>query len=221
MIALNITSTCDNFLFIITALDALRMPSELLSRIAFRTILWVRHPFFNPRRLTDSDFLATIHVGEYQYFSNRSFYRKNWFIQNLFTPFTSVSSRKLPMDGKVKIIYLGALFQVKGFGHIARQWSSIKRIVPNAELHVIGSSSTYGKVPEHEMIPCDSEFAEEILMSIPLTDISEGRVVFHGNLGHEKFELMRNAHFAILNPTGASEAFPASPLNAWHVVCLL
>jgi len=175
---------------------------------------WVHHPFQFDWMLKQRPVFAYVHVGQYQYYSNRFFYPSNWYIQN---PFVSVNARhssKFPdKDVVTKIIYLGSLFRVKGFGYVAQQWDAIKKIIPNSELHVIGSSLTYGRSPEHPLIPCDSDFANEILGFIPLADIKDKRVIFHGNLGGEKYDLMRSAHFAILNPTGASEAFPASPLE--------
>jgi len=157
---------------------------------------------------------AIVHVGSYQYFSNKLFYHSNWHIQNPFNIQSDNVLKELPSSGSpIRIIYLGALLRVKGFGHLVRHWKRLKLSIPNIELHVIGSSATYGKKPKHELIPCDRNFAEEVLSFIPVEDIKSGSVVFHGNLGEEKFELMRSAHLAILNPTGASEAFPASPLE--------
>jgi len=177
-------------------------------------VAWLHHPFQFNAQITRLRLAAHVHVGAYQYYSNRPFYRANWYIQN---PFTSValSSDYTPLTGAapLRIIYLGTLIRVKGFGHLARQWSSIKAAVPGVELHVIGSSATYGKKPEHDVVPCDLDFAEEILAAIPVSDIESGQVVFHGNLGEEKVDVIRSGHIAILNPTGASEAFPASPLE--------
>ncbi len=80
-------------------------------------------------------------------------------------------------------------------------------------MHVIGSCSTYGDEPESTLIPTALSYADEILSYISEEDISNGSVIFHGNLGEEKFDIIRQCNFAILNPTGKTEAFPASPLE--------
>lgn len=202
------------FLIICTMSIACTINNEVLSRLAKKIIIWLRHPFQLVPEVKKLGCVAHVHVGEYQYYSNQAFYPASWFIQN---PFVSdeINPQKQCSENHsiIKIIYLGALFRAKGFGHIARHWSAIKNVLPNVQLHVIGSSETYGKNSEHKLIPCDADFAQEILHNIPLKDIETGKVVFYGNLGEEKFEVMRSAHFAILNPTGASEAFPASPLE--------
>lgn len=203
-----------NTVIILPAVMVRSVELILIKKFQKRLVAWVHHPFQCEPLLLKMRFAAHVHVGSYQYFSNASFYRNNWYINSPFVLPDNIPGRVAPdVDSKIRIIYLGALIEVKGFGHLARQWSSIKNALSEVELHVIGSSSTYGKSAEHEFIPCDSNFAEEILKYIPLDDIEAKRVVFHGNLGQEKFRIMRSAHLAILNPTGASEAFPASPLE--------
>ena len=203
-----------SFLIVSTMTIAISIEKQLLQKLSQKTIIWLHHPFQMVPEVKNLGCAAHVHVGDYQFHSNKTFYSSSWFIQNPFLSCSTDTGKAFPpSNGVIKIVYLGALLKVKGFGHLARQWSSIKNILPEVELHVIGSSATYGKSPEHALIPCDLDFAEEILKYIPLEDIKDRRVVFHGNLGQEKFEIMRSAHFAILNPTGDSEAFPASPLE--------
>lgn len=202
--------------FLIILPQALVRSAERQSIEKFREqiIAWVHHPFQYDPLLRKMRLAGHVHVGSYQYFSNAPFYRNNWEINNPFVLPNSTYRKVRPdLGSKIRVVYLGALIKAKGFGDIARQWASIKEILPSVELHVIGSSATYGNSPEHAVVPCDSGLAEEILNHIPMEDIKKERVIFHGNLGQEKFEIMRSAHFAILNPTGASEAFPASPLE--------
>ena len=203
-----------NFVIILPVSLLRSAETALVEKFREHIVGWVHHPFQFDYLVQRLRLVAQVHVGEFQYYSNSSFYNVNWHINNPFVlPDVSHGQRKAVTDPKIRVVYLGALVKVKGFGHLARQWSAIKNVLPEVELHIIGSSATYGKPPEHRLIPCDLNFAEEILSHIPLADIEEGKVVFHGNLGQEKFEIMRSAHFAILNPTGASEAFPASPLE--------
>ena len=182
-----------------------------------RIIAWQHHPFNLDVRIVRMGIRAHVSVGSYQYYSNRPFYGSMWHIQN---PFTAVTVDRSPSTLKggggsrrTRIVFLGALIRAKGFLHIAKQWHAIQNVIPGAELHVIGSSATYGKQPEHSIVPCDRDLATDILNFIPKRDIDDGRVTFHGNLGDERFDILKNADVAILNPTGQTEAFPASPLE--------
>ena len=185
---------------------------SLLRRHRRNIVAWMHHPFMLDLRLFN--LIAHVHVGTYQYFSNSLFYKHNWHINNIFSLPGDFSIRSAPQHGsKLRLVCLGSLVRGKGFVHVARQWPSIKYHFPGAELHVIGSAETYGLPIEHPIIPCANDLANEILESIPIDDIKSGAVVFHGNLGEEKFKILRSSHFALLNPTGATEAFPASPLE--------
>ena len=186
----------------------------VLRKLRSKLIVWLHHPFQINRTVRRLGFAAHVHVGGYQFFSNAPFYESNWHIQNIFTSSSYGPLRGLPTeDSPLKIVYLGALVRQKGFGVIARQWPQLKRVWPRVELHVIGSSLTYSALPENEFIPCNQKFAEEILSHIPKEDIEAGKVIFHGNLGSEKLDVMRSAHLAVLNPSGRTEAFPASPIE--------
>ena len=200
------------YVFIIPASILCEFKPSVIKLYRDSIISWVHHPFWLDSRLRSV--AANVHVGAYQYFTNHLFYKNNWHINNLFSLPAEYGIRQAPdKHSKIRIVFLGALVRAKGFLHVARQWCSIKDTIPNVELHVIGSSQTYGTIADHPLIPCDHEFAREILDFIPANDIDSGKVVFYGNLGEEKFEILRSAHIAILNPTGASEAFPASPLE--------
>lgn len=203
-----------NHFIVLTASLLMHSNKFEVLRLANNIIGWVHHPFQYAKGLKQRPVFSYVHVGVYQYYSNELFFESNWQIQNLFCANNCDSFPNYPnSSGPIRVIYLGALIKAKGFGFLARHWLQLKALFPSIELHVIGSSETYGRLQEHNMIPCDKVFANEILSFIPEDDIHTGRVVFHGNLGAEKFEIMRSAHLAILNPTGATEAFPASPLE--------
>ncbi len=58
-----------------------------------------------------------------------------------------------PVEGKgdgsgraaCRVVYVGALVEAKGFHHLARAWSSIRVLVPEAQLFVIGSGQLYNR----------------------------------------------------------------------------
>ena len=205
-------SNIDRYIVISPASVLKHVDPKLLKLHRRYIVAWMHHPFLLDLRLRD--LIAHVHVGSYQFFSNSIFYRRNWHINNIFSLPGNFGVRSAPKHGsKLRLVCLGSLVRAKGFIHVARQWSSIKYHFPDVELHVIGSAETYGLPVEHPLIPCANDLAEEILEFIPIDDIKNKTVIFHGNLGDEKFKILRSSHFALLNPTGASEAFPASPLE--------
>jgi glycosyltransferase involved in cell wall biosynthesis len=198
-------------------------PSSLLeiwSRINYfpgcKVVNWIHHPFYYDMYKLARKCYATVSVGAYQYFSNQKWYNAHWYIPNLFVSYKKISGYdKIKVDKKnLRLVYLGALTKSKGFSVIMRQWRSIKEAYPQVRLDVIGSSQTYsGKIPEHPIIPATKSYGDEIMSYLCIDDIKEKKIIFHGNLGKEKNIIIEKAHIAILNPTGKTEAYPASPLE--------
>jgi glycosyltransferase involved in cell wall biosynthesis len=180
-------------------------------------IAWSRHPYDTGYPLSDIKFAACVCVGEYQFYSNKSLSSPLWFIPHLFLLPPQINRNIVFPENKqneLRIVYLGALVKAKGFHFIAEQWRKIKSIYPNVRLHVIGSAETYGfHMDLHELIPTHKDYAEQILASVDCQDILDGRVVFHGNLGDEKFDIIKNSHIGIINPTGNSESFCTSAVE--------
>lgn len=180
-----------------------------------KTIAWLHHPFDIDPRLARQQLAAYVSVGIYQYHSNNVLYRPHWHIPNLFSAPLSKPSNKPPFQAMdtLDLVYLGALIPAKGFHHIARQWPRIKQEHPAVKLHVIGSIQTYGNNRGHPVIPTTESYAQEILRYLPIKDIENGNVVFYGNMGTEKLDIIQASHVALLNPIGSTEAFPASPIE--------
>jgi len=204
---------------ICTAANLLGILGQVSTPPKCRIIPWIHHPFYYDARLTKLHAPAYVSVGTYQYYSNEPLYKPHWHISNLFfMPPMEPISATLPRRGEpLHLLYLGALIPGKGFLHIAKQWTHIKSCFPSAILHVIGSTQTYGKQAINGAIPTTKEYAQEILNHLPIEDIDNKKVIFYGNLGIEKFNVIRNCHAALLNPTGATEAFPASPLECMSI----
>jgi glycosyltransferase involved in cell wall biosynthesis len=186
-----------------------------------RLIAWSRHPYDDRLRLLDQSvgFAAAISVGRYQYYSNGHLRSPSGFIQNIFQPRRiSTTPIACPNSGDtLNLVHLGALVAGKGFDKIAQAWAPISRKWPKARLHVIGSGALYRDRALHPNIPVTPQFAEQILRWIPLEDILAGRVIFHGKMGAEKFDVLSQAHIALQNPTGGTEAFPASTLECMSI----
>ena len=191
---------------------------EELRVISNKIFCWFHHPFYFKNILKEADFLGYICVGAYQHASNCDFYPRCIHIQNIFAaPKRSISDKDNNINclkTPLRLVHLGALVPDKGFLHIAKQWKYLKRSFANIRLDIIGSASTYNATTEtHDLIPAKHSYANKILEFIPESDIHSGHCVFHGNLGNEKNEIIEASHFALQNPTGIREAFPASPLE--------
>lgn len=182
---------------------------------ACKIICWLRHPFNYNFHLISNQISAYVSVDTYAYHSNNIYYKPHWHIPNLFIipPSNHTSSSLKTITDSLDLVYLGALFPAKGFHHIAAKWSSIKSIHNNTRLHVIGSSQTYGRATENDLIPTTTSYARKIISLIDEQDIRNKKVIFYGNMGKEKFDVINKCHIALLNPTGSSEAFPASTLE--------
>ncbi|MGK7897469.1 MAG: glycosyltransferase, partial [Xenococcus sp. (in: cyanobacteria)] len=194
-----------------------QVPITLIQPLSECLILWSHHPFDLGLKniLKSISIKAVVCPGIYQSFSNQTLTSKICHIQNIFTlptidhfPADHSLNRK-----QINLVHLSALGPAKGFLDIAKSWQPLKTRFPNIKLHVIGSSATYGQESESTIVPTSSDFATQILKFIPQEDIAAGHVIFYGNLGREKFDIMRECDLAILNPKGYTEAFPASPLE--------
>lgn len=197
--------------------DGLLANKELLKKLVkYKLVNWIHHPFRIPTFYKNFKFSAHVSVGTYQYFSNNVWYNPHWHISNLFN---IIKFNKLPKNifkpkKGLRLVFLGVLVPGKGFHNIAKNWKKIKKRFSKVRLDVIGSTKTYtGKKSENKVIPTSNDYAKKILKYIEKDDLKKKLVVFHGNLGEEKFKIIKKAHFAILNPTGRTEAFPASVLE--------
>ena len=197
-----------------------KVTPDRLVPIADRTVAYIHHPLSWKKELRALNFPAHVFTGVYQWHSNAMYYPRSWYIQNILPRASGERGREHRSDSAQpstapwpRLVHLGALIPGKKFLLIAQQWRRIREIFSEARLEVIGGSATYGQESSHPLIPCEDSYAEAILQEIPREDIEKGRVIFHGNLGPEKVEVLRGAHAALQNPTGATEAFPASPLE--------
>jgi glycosyltransferase involved in cell wall biosynthesis len=184
-----------------------------------RHIVWSHHPFdpvVHELLAKSRCRLDVVSVGEYQYHTNAVAGITAHCIQNLFCgdPCPGAIVERRGIQEEVRIAHIGALVPAKGFLEIAKAWPFLKDAVPTVTLEVIGGGDLYGTSVNGRLIPAERSFEQRILAHIPEDDIRTGRVIFHGVLGEEKWAVLKRCHLAIQNPTGNSEAFPASPLEA-------
>ena len=188
-----------------------------LARCRAKQVAWSRHPFDPAIRqlAAENPWAHVVCVGEYQWHSNRACSLPVHFIQEIYLgPGKGVPPRpNAPPSVPLNAIHVSSLTPEKGFLDVARAWLPLKHAIPGIRLHVVGGASLYGLNETASLIPASEEFARAILQFIPAEDVRSQRVIFYGTLGDEKNELIRQSDFAILNPSGHSEAFPATPLE--------
>lgn len=106
------------------------------------------------------------------------------------------------------VVYMGALVPMKGFHVLAEAWPKVLSRFPKARLSVIGSVKIYGDAAKVGLLGVAEEDYERTAILPYLCD-ENGRVhpsvTFHGQLGQEKFEIMKKALIGVANPTGKTE----------------
>jgi len=107
------------------------------------------------------------------------------------------------------ITYIGSITKTKGFHLLAKKWTKITKLIPNARLNVIGSGKLYNpsqilgkyKISEEKY---ESSFIKYLVNKDGSIFDS---VVFHGNLGVEKSSILERTRIGIVNPIAQSETF--------------
>lgn len=192
-----------------------------------RLIAWIHHPFDRDKiqkaRSLGAELLS---IGKAQYLSNLLVAGPHHHIDNLFCadrirrvagwgPQQAQPASHQRQHGLLRIGYMGGLIPSKGFHLLAQQWSAIQQALEalslNARLEVIGGSNLYHFDQSHRQLPCDRAYGERL--SAILGDQIGRSVIFHGTLDTRRYALMQQCDLAIVNPSGAGEAFPATILE--------
>lgn len=119
------------------------------------------------------------------------------------------------------VVFLGSLLWGKSFHVLASIWPDIIRQVPDAQLYVIGSGSLYNKTSKMGRYGIAAEPYESAFMKYLSSKTGEiiSSVHFIGNLGMEKFDVLRNAKVAVPNPRGTGETFCISAVEMQIMGC--
>ncbi len=114
------------------------------------------------------------------------------------------------------VVYMGALVPMKGFHQLAEAWPKVLKTFPDARLSVIGSVKMYGDNLTVGPLGVASENYERQSIIPHLCD-ARGQlhpsVTFHGQMGQEKFPVLRQAAVGIANPTGQTETCCVSAIE--------
>jgi glycosyltransferase involved in cell wall biosynthesis len=112
------------------------------------------------------------------------------------------------------VFYMGSVIPIKGFHVLAAQWQAIRRAVPDATLHIVGSGQLYDRnIPMGPLGIATAAYERRFARYIASGGVLREDVIFHGALGAGKHELLRQAKVAVVNPTGLSETFCLSALE--------
>ncbi len=170
------------------------------------------------RALSKCQFLkALVCVGKEQYDSiiDTKAYKKLVVLNNAVETKAYDGADRLLKDPNL-VTYLGALTPQKGFHILAQAWPEIIKKCPEAKLSVIGSTKIYGEGRPTGRFKVASEEYEEKYIVKYLTD-SKGKllpsVTLHGQMGHEKNNIIMRSSVGVANPTGQTETCCVSALE--------
>lgn len=180
-------------------------------------VIWSRHPYDNWMRTfaPRNERTHVVCVGEHQWRTNLVPGIPVHFIQQLLVlpPGEANVVGRVPDPSAPRLFHMSPLNREKGFLDICAQWDRMKRALPGVSMDVVGGAAVYGHAIGHPLIPASKQLAESILQLVPESDIHEGRMRFYGPMGDAKNDVIRKCDVALLNPTGGSEAFPATPVE--------
>jgi hypothetical protein len=182
-------------------------------------------PYLTPDVLGMTDGLVC--VGHYARNSNYIPSLPTFKIRNPFVPYLDWSAVLEKANGLSEVMplqpitdpligFVGALHPAKGFHHIASQWQEVAHRLPGARLLVIGAASLYGDSDEHPLIPTSMEYGNRIMRSFGSSDVPKG-VTFLGRIDSGLDALLMTLDLGLVNPTGSSEADPASVKNFFRL----
>ncbi len=109
-------------------------------------------------------------------------------------------------DSRQDIVFMGSLVPQKNFHYLAKVWKLISYQIPTAKLHVIGSANTYGinsNLGERGL--AEKNYEDKFFSLLDSDPISAKKVLFHGNLGLNKYEILAKSRVGIVNPLGTTE----------------
>ncbi len=190
-------------------------PSELLQQCTqalpgnARVVAWAHNHLRGPMLSwlgSDPRIVAVVNVGREQMLLTRlsAAYPKSTWIDN---PVYDTPSVALDAPRRCRAVYMGALVASKGFHALAKVWPRIKAAVPEAELDVIGSADLYGGDPA-----AGQAYVDQLHRHLG-GDAAKMGVRFHGKLGIEKNDVLRQALVGLPNPTGFTETSCLSALE--------
>ena len=110
---------------------------------------------------------------------------------------------------KNRVVYIGSIVPIKGFHLLAKAWSQILKVIPDAELIVMGSGKLYNRTNKMGKYGIAEKNYENEFMQY-LTN-KDGKILpsvhFLGIVGQEKNDILATCKVGVPNPSGLSETF--------------
>lgn len=175
-----------------------------IRRIKINVIVWV-HCSINVRTMNQlsKEPLVTkvVAVSKTQYYTwyDHQLFNKATFIYNMFemkntTPMLDYEKRPNA------VVYVGAINHVKGVHYITKAWGKVKKVIPDAELYIIGSGKLYSSTQECGKFGItESYYEQKVLRPILKNDQIDSSVHFLGVLGSEKWNILNRCKVGITN----------------------
>jgi len=179
---------------------------------------WSHHPH-DQATFKSLKFTGLISIGKYQYYSNYFRFGKHLIIENPYPSpkvFSWMEKETLIQNNNLTFVYLGGVNPAKGLHKVLKAWGIIVAKIPNATFEVVGGDLyNEGHSISDDCLLVGGKYGrllQKTFLGLPKT--AQRQVIFHGKLDAKKVEsTLAGADFALLNPTGKSEASPASPLE--------
>ncbi|EPB8154582.1 glycosyltransferase family 4 protein [Clostridium perfringens] len=152
-----------------------------------------------------------VFVGKEQleYYIDDSIYDKSIYIYNLFNSNNYRKNINNVEEKSNNVTYIGSLIEEKGFHILAKNWTKIKKSVPDAQLYVIGGGNLYNRNNNiNNIIPTSDSYTNKILKSLGKAREEIGKSIhFMGTLGEQKNDILKKTKVGISNPSGKTETF--------------
>ena len=160
-----------------------------------------------------------VSLGEYQYLSNRKISSINYIIKNLYPkPIEKKELKRFYKNKPKNFVYIGAIGPAKGLHLVLENWPKIRRKFKNCQLRIIGGNLyQQDNIVKNSFFIFSNSYENYLRRKIRKMDIEDRKsITFLGLLNSkEKDKILKESDIALLNPTGKSEAAPASPLECY------
>ena len=177
---------------------------DSIRKTKINVIVWI-HCSINVRIMNQlsKEPLVTkvVAVSKTQYYTwyDHQLFDKATFIYNMFemknpAPLVDYEKRKN------SVVYLGAINHVKGVHYITKAWNKVKKVIPDAELYIIGSGKLYSSNQKCGKFGiAENYYEQKLLRPILINDQIDSSVHFLGILGSEKWEVLNRCKIGITN----------------------
>jgi len=121
------------------------------------------------------------------------------------------------------VTYIGSIVPSKSFHWLAKAWKNVLKMVPDAQLYVIGNGNLYNGTVRLGKYHIAEESYEKVFMPY-LTD-DQGNILpsvhFMGKLGIEKNEIIAKTKVGVPNPSGYTETFGLTAVEMETLGCVV